>query len=269
MARPRDAETGGTGGGALARTDGSGAMFDRIAHRYDMLNRLMSLGLDRGWRKRAVDALQPPPEGRVLDVAAGTADVAIRVARRHPEVRVVALDPSVRMLQIGRHKLRAAGLETRIELLEGDVQRLPFPDGAFDGCTIAFGIRNVPDRTGALREMARVTRPGGRVVVLELTEPQGGLLGRLARWHVRTVVPRLGGLLSGAREYRYLQQSVTAFPTPDEFAAQIRAADLEVVGVRPMTFGSCCVYVAGVPPRDAAEPAGRTASGPSLRGAPS
>jgi demethylmenaquinone methyltransferase/2-methoxy-6-polyprenyl-1,4-benzoquinol methylase len=112
---------------------------------------------------------------------------------------------------------------------------------------MAFGIRNVPDRDQALHELSRVTRPGGRVAILELSEPRGGLLGPLARWHVHRVVPWLGGLISGSREYRYLQQSIAAFPAPEEFAAQMRRAGLEVSSVRPLTFGVCHLYVGRVP----------------------
>ena len=129
------------------------------------------------------------------------------------------------------------------DLVAGDAQRLPFPDASFDAVSIAFGIRNVPDRPRALAEMARVLVPGGLLAVLELTEPAGGLLGRLARLHVHVFVPVLGSLLSGAREYRYLQESIAAFPPPDAFAETIRGAGLEVEAVRPQTFGVCHLYV--------------------------
>ncbi len=224
--------------------DGSGAFFDRIAPRYDLLNRIISLGVDQRWRRRAVRALSLPGEGRALDLATGTADLAIRIARAHPEASVVGVDPSSGMLDIGRGKIAAAALADRVTLAQGDAQALPFEDGSFDGTTIAFGIRNVPDRGAALREMARVTRPGGRVVVLELSEPRGGLLGPLARFHIHAVVPRLGALLSGAREYHYLQRSIAAFPSPADFAALCEESGLEVREVIPLTFGVACLHVA-------------------------
>src|SRR5690606_23666848 len=124
-----------------------------------------------------------------------------------------------------------AGLSERITLVEGDAQQLPFEDASFDAATIAFGIRNVPDRPRALREMARVVRPGGRVAVLELSEPPGGLLGSLARIHVHHIVPFLGALISGSKEYRYLQRSIAAFPPPEQFAATMREAGLDIVSV--------------------------------------
>ncbi|MBC7171650.1 MAG: bifunctional demethylmenaquinone methyltransferase/2-methoxy-6-polyprenyl-1,4-benzoquinol methylase UbiE [Polyangiaceae bacterium] len=222
---------------------GSGRMFDSIAGRYDFLNRVLSLGIDQGWRRRTVKSLALASRGKVLDVATGTADLAILTARLEPGVTLVGLDPSVNMLAVGREKVAAAGLDQRIELIEGDAQALPFPDDTFDGATIAFGIRNVPDRARALRELARVVKPGGRVAVLELSEPRG-ILGPFARFHVHHVVPFLGGLLSGSKEYRYLQRSIAAFPAPDVFAETMRESGLDVLSVSPLTFGVCCLYVA-------------------------
>lgn len=227
-------------------TFGSGAMFDNIAQRYDFLNRVMSLGIDQRWRRLTVDALALSglESPRVLDLATGTADLALRIAASHPAVRVVGLDPSVGMLEVGRTKIAASKAATRVELVEGDAQALPFGDSTFDGVTMAFGIRNVPDRAKALREMSRVVRPGGRIAILELSEPRSGILGPLARFHVHHIVPFLGGLISGSKEYRYLQTSIAAFPAPEDFAEIMRQAGLEVLQVRPLTFGVCCLYVA-------------------------
>jgi len=223
---------------------GSGAMFDRIAGRYDLLNRLISLGLDHGWRRRAVASLPQHPGARILDLATGTGDVALEVLRQNPEASVVGLDPSPRMLAVGEEKVASAGVAGRISLQLGTAEELPFDDDTFDGVTIAFGIRNVPDRGAALREMARVTRAGGRVAILELSEPRGGLLSPFARFHVRHVVPRLGAWLSGESEYRYLRRSIEEFPPPEAFAAKMADAGLEVVELRRMTLGTCCLYVA-------------------------
>src|SRR5688572_25248039 len=148
--------------------EGSGAMFDGIARRYDLLNRVISLGIDQNWRRQTVAALNLRPGARVLDLATGTADLAIMAARKEPGARVVGLDPSQGMLEVGREKVARAGLTERVELVAGDAQSLPFPDGSFDGICMAFGIRNVTDRDRALREMARVTRPAGRIAILEL-----------------------------------------------------------------------------------------------------
>lgn len=229
---------------ALAVREGSGAMFDAIAPRYDLLNRIISLGIDQRWRRRTVASLALQPGGRVLDLATGTGDLALLVARTHPEVTVVGLDPSANMLAVGARKVTAAGLDARVSLVQGDAQALPFEGDRFDGACMAFGIRNVPDRSAALREIARVVRPGGRVAILELSEPRSGILGPLARFHIHSVVPALGAVLSGAKEYRYLQRSIAAFPPPEQFAEQMRGAGLDVLSVEPLTFGVCCLYVA-------------------------
>jgi demethylmenaquinone methyltransferase/2-methoxy-6-polyprenyl-1,4-benzoquinol methylase len=219
-------------------------MFDAIAERYDLLNRIISLGIDQGWRRRTVAAMNLGESGRALDLATGTADLAILVATTHSGVRVEGVDPSVNMLEVGRKKVAVRGLDARVNLTTGIAERIEFPDSSFDAVSIAFGIRNVPDRPKALREMARVTRPSGRVVILELAEPRGGVMAPLARFHVHTVVPWVGSLLSGSREYRYLQQSIAAFPPAEDFARTMTDAGLEVLETRPLTFGVATLYVA-------------------------
>ena len=227
----------------LAAAPGSGVMFDAIADRYDLLNRILSFGADRRWRRKAVEALELRPGARVLDVATGTADLAILIARLDPTLRVEGLDPAEEMLRIGRGKVARAGLAKQIQLRAGDAAALPYPNAVFDAVCIAFGIRNVPDRDRALREMARVTRPAGRVAVLELADPGRGLCSRVARFHVHVLVPRIGALLSGHREYRYLQESIAAFPPPDRFRNMMEAAGIRQVEHRLMSFGACCLFV--------------------------
>ena len=223
---------------------GSGEMFDRIAPRYDLVNRIISLGLDRGWRRRTVRALTLGDRARVLDVATGTGDLAIEIAHMHPGAQVIGLDPSAQMLAIARAKLARRGLSERVTLVDGDAQQLPLRNCEVDAATIAFGIRNVPDRALALRELARVVRPGGRIAILELGEPRRGPFAALARFHTHYMVPRLGAWLGGRREYRYLQTSIAAFPPATEFAALMRANGLVVIDVVPLTFGACTLYVA-------------------------
>lgn len=223
---------------------GSGQMFDRIARRYDFVNRVLSLGIDKSWRRRTVRALQLGERPRVLDVATGTGDLAIDIARMTPGATVIGLDPSTEMLAIAQTKLAKRGLVDRVSLIVGDAQALPYQDCEMDAATIAFGIRNVPDRMQGLRELARVVRPGGRICVLELGEPRKGLLGHAARFHTRHVVPRLGALLSGSREYAYLQKSIAAFPPAEEFAAMMERCGLHVIEMTPLTFGACTLYVA-------------------------
>lgn len=216
---------------------GSGRMFDRIARRYDLLNRVLSLGLDQLWRRRTVAALQLRPGQRVLDLATGTGDLALAMLRACPDASVFGLDPSSAMLAKAREK--APGLA----LGAGIAEQLPFDDDSFDALAIAFGLRNVPDRERALREMARVTRPGGTIAILELGEPRGLLLGRLAWFHVHVVVPRIGALLSGAREYRYLEKSIAAFPPPGEVLEMMRRSGIQRAEVHPQSFGVCHLFV--------------------------
>ena len=236
----RRANADGVGVGSA---DGSGEMFDAIAERYDLLNRVLSLGLDAGWRRKAVRALRLPSTAEALDLATGTADLALEMARQHPLANVVGLDPSGGMLRRGRRKVADSPSHDRIRLEQGSAESLPFDEDSFDGVGMAFGIRNVTDRPAALREMARVCRPDGRVAILELSEPRG-LIGLGAKFYLRSVVPWLGGLLAGSREYRYLQRSIAAFPPPDRFAEVMHEAGLEMVELRPLLFGVCHLYVA-------------------------
>ena len=220
------------------------AMFDRIAGVYDVMNTAMTAGLHHRWRSRAADLAGVGPGSRVLDVATGTGDLAIELAKAVPAGKVIGLDPSANMLAVATLKLAKRGLDGRVALIEGDAQSLPQANCEIDAATIAFGIRNVPDRPRALRELARVVRPGGTIAVLELGEPRRSLLGRAAAFHTHHVVPRLGALLSGKREYRYLQTSVAAFPPNDEFAQIMRDSGLDVRKVIPLTFGVCTLFIA-------------------------
>lgn len=235
-------------GTAIDVAPGSGAMFDGIARRYDLLNRLISLGLDRRWRRAAVDALELREGSRpILDVATGTGDLAIEILRRQKDVEVVGLDPSAQMLERAEVKLGRRGLDDRFEATVGVAESLAFEDHSFAGVTIGFGLRNVSDRGAALAEMMRVIEPGGRLVILELTEPRGPRWAALARFHIHHVIPRLGALLSGKREYRYLQQSIARFAPPHVIAGELREAGASRVWVEPMCFGSVHLFVAFAP----------------------
>ncbi len=227
-----------------APQDGSGEMFDRIAGRYDRLNRILSVGLDAGWRRAAARALDLSPGDRVLDLATGTGDLALTVAATWPGVEIDATDPSAKMLAVAVGKIAYSPHAGRIHVVRGDATTIDASDGGYAGVTMAFGIRNVNDRLGALREMRRVTRRGGRIAILELAEPERGILGALARFHIHSVVPRVGAWLSGEREYRYLQRSIAAFPPASEFADMIRAAGLRVLEVQSLTLGVATLFVA-------------------------
>ena len=219
-------------------------MFDSIAPRYDFLNRLLSLGIDRRWRRNAVSRLQVPAGGRVLDVATGTGDVALEIARQtSSDVTIVGVDISREMMELGKRKVAASPWPGRITFQVAPCEELPFPDASFDGATIAFGIRNVVERQRGLGELQRVLRPGGRVVVLEFSLPSSPLFEKLYRFYFLTVLPRIGGLFSKQSAYRYLPDSVLEFPSRQEFAAMMRAAGFRTVSHIDLTGGIVTVYV--------------------------
>jgi demethylmenaquinone methyltransferase/2-methoxy-6-polyprenyl-1,4-benzoquinol methylase len=227
--------------------DGSAEMFEAIAGRYDLLNRVLSLGQDERWRRKAVLALELEPGDVALDVGTGTADVALAALRASPDTRIVGLDPARAMLRLGMGKARAGGRDRRIRFVAGDGMRLPLADDSVDGAVVAFGIRNFPDRLLGLREMGRVVRPGRRVVVLELTMPRKGALALPARIWVQGAVPLIGALLSSSGAYRYLRDSVRSFPSREEFNAMIEEAGLKLHEARPLSFGAAHLFVAKVP----------------------
>jgi demethylmenaquinone methyltransferase/2-methoxy-6-polyprenyl-1,4-benzoquinol methylase len=218
------------------------SMFDRIAPRYDLLNRLLSAGTDVRWRRRAVDFLELTPPARVLDLCTGTADLLIEALARDPRVTGLGVDLSPAMLARGGAKLRGRGFDGRGGLVGGDGEQLPLAEGRFDGALVAFGIRNVGDPLAALREVGRALRPGGRFVVLEFALP-AGLLGRVYRMYFTRILPRVGGLVSGDRSaYSYLPASVEGFPTPEEFGALMKDAGFVEVRWELLTGGIACLH---------------------------
>jgi demethylmenaquinone methyltransferase / 2-methoxy-6-polyprenyl-1,4-benzoquinol methylase len=219
-------------------------MFSAIAPRYDLLNRLLSAGRDRAWRRAAVRAAALPPGGRLLDVCTGTADMALEAARQYAGAQIAGVDFSPSMVVLGRAKTARAGLGNRVALQVASAEALPCPDGAFDAVTVAFGLRNVPDCRQGLREMRRVLRPGGRAVVLEFTTPPNRLFRRLYLWYFHRVLPRIGRLISGHRSaYDYLPASVADFPSPEGVAAWMRETGFRDVSYRLMTCGIVAIHV--------------------------
>lgn len=213
------------------------SMFDRIAPRYDLLNRLLSAGVDVRWRRKAVDALDCLGPARILDLCTGTADLLIEALGRDPRLRGLGADLSPQMLVRGLRKLARRGMASRSALACGDGERLPLGDALFDGALVSFGIRNISDPERALREMIRVLRPGGRVVVLEFSMPRG-ILGTLYRFYFGRVLPWVGGIVSGdPGAYSYLPASVAAFPSPEAFGALMERAGFGAVSWRPLTGG--------------------------------
>lgn len=189
------------------------AMFDSIAPRYDLLNHLLSFGIDRLWRKNTVQAVARYSPHRILDLATGTGDLAIAMARKMPEAEITGIDISAGMLAIGREKVEGKGLDKRVTLIEGDAQRLPFAGGEFDAVTAGFGIRNFADPEVGLREAFRVLGRGGRVYILEFSTPAGKVFGPVYRLYFHHILPIAGRIISKDRgAYTYLPRSVDQFP---------------------------------------------------------
>ena len=219
-------------------------MFDAIVPRYDTMNRLMTGGRDEAWRRQTARLVGLPAGGRVLDVAAGTSDLSLALARRHPTAGVVALDFSLGMLAHGRAKVRRRREEARIAFLAGDALRLPFSDDTFDAVTSGFLMRNVIDVEGAFAEMRRVARPGGRVVCLEISKPTFPLFSRAFWWYLTVLVPLVGRVVSGHGEaYRYLPDSVARFVSADELKRRMERAGLRDVTYRRLMLGSVAIHV--------------------------
>ena len=219
-------------------------MFDHIAPAYDRLNRLMSLGIDRSWRRTALKWLRPHRPALVLDVATGTGDFAIQACRMLPSASLTGVDLSEGMMQVGRRKVEQAGLAARIDFQREDCEALTFSDASFDAVTVAFGIRNFEHLDRGLREMCRVLRPGGHLVILELSTPDRPPMKQLYRIYSR-LIPLMGRLVSHDRSaYTYLPQSIRAFPQGEVMSESIRRAGFSDVRFRRLTFGVCTLYMA-------------------------
>lgn len=221
-------------------------MFNNIAFRYDLLNRLLSAGLDMQWRKKAIDELKPIQPKFLLDVATGTADVALIASKLLKPQSIIGIDIADAMLDIGQKKIEAEGLSDIIKLENGNSETINYPDNTFDGITVAFGVRNFQNLDQGLREMYRVLKPGGRLVVLEFSRPSNVMMKRLYNWYMKSVTPGVGKLMSGNRQaYNYLNASAQVFPERTEFAGILSAAGYKNIFFKPLTFGICCIYVAG------------------------
>lgn len=230
-----------SGRGAIEPTGKVQEMFGRIAPRYDLMNRLMTGGQDVRWRKMTVKLALAAGAERVLDVATGTGDLALAL-RAGGATEVVGLDFAPPMIALAEEKRDG---RDGVSFLVGNAMALPFPDGAFDAVTIAFGLRNLPSYMEGLREMARVLRPGGRLVVLEMTPLTTPVIAPLFRLYFENVVPLVGGWLSGDRSaYRYLPSSVAAFPDAEALAAMMREAGFAAVTVKKVGGGTVALHLA-------------------------
>lgn len=223
--------------------DGGPVMFNSIAHRYDMLNRVLSIGLDGGWRKRALTELHLEPNMVLLDLCTGTGDFGLEALGRQ-NLRVIGLDVAREMMVIGQAKAARHHVDHRFRFSVGDAENLPLADASVDRVTIGFGIRNVTDRSRALRELVRVLKPGGRVAILEFGVPPDEIFRGLYFFYATHLLPIIGGILSGNREaYEYLPDSIRRFPAPVEFCRLAGEAGFSEARVEPLAFGIVNLYL--------------------------
>jgi demethylmenaquinone methyltransferase/2-methoxy-6-polyprenyl-1,4-benzoquinol methylase len=228
-------------------------MFDRIAFRYDFLNRFLSGGIDLHWRRRAIRELRSHgisggengATRSILDVATGTGDMAILLTRQLPDVRVTGIDISTGMLEIGLEKVKRLRLGGQIMLQTGDSEALEFPDGHFDAITVAFGVRNFENLEKGLKEMLRVLKPDGKLVILEFSQPRTPGVRQLYDLYLRLVAPHLGKMVASNREaYQYLNESVKAFPEGAAFLHILESCGYAQPRLRRMSLGICSLYIA-------------------------
>ncbi len=236
------------GEGKQSKKEQVAEMFDRIAFRYDFLNRFLSGGIDVYWRRKAIAELRAVAPGHILDVATGTADLALMAMKQLRPAKITGIDISAGMLELGRKKVARAGLSESIELLQADSENLPFPDNQFDAVMVAFGVRNFEHLEKGLQEMLRVLRPGGKLVVLEFSKPRQAVFSRLYQWYMHIVTPGIGAMISRNKEaYRYLNDSVKAFPEGGNFRAILEKNGWSASRVNPLSFCIATIYTAEKP----------------------
>ena len=223
-------------------------MFDNISPYYDLLNRVLSLGIDRQWRKQAVELLPMIPRMQILDMATGTGGVALEIVRQRPNAHVTGIDLSQDMLARAGAKVAEQGLESQVSLIKGASEAIAFPDDYFDAATVAFGVRNFEDTLRGLREMQRVLRPGGKIIVLEFSRIRTFPVKQAFNLYFGRVLPWIGRVWSSdPRAYRYLYESVQAFPDGKDFGQLLETAGFVQPSWQTLTFGICTVYTASVP----------------------
>ncbi len=226
-----------------SKADAVREMFNGIAHRYDFLNHFLSLGIDTIWRKRAVACFDDLVGKSVFDIACGTCDLAIQIAESDSTVKVSAEDFSPEMVIRGQEKVTALNLQGRITVKAGDALNISHPDEIFDGVTCAFGVRNFAELETGLKEMSRVLKPAGRMVILEFTTPENRVIAAIYKFYFTRALPFMGGLISGKPQaYSYLPESVYAFPRPEKFISILENSGLSHIKFTPLTFGICGIY---------------------------
>ncbi len=227
---------------SLSKKEQVTMMFDRIAFRYDLMNRLLSFGIDTGWRKRILSVLKPLQPKVILDVATGTADVAIQLASLHPE-HITGIDISAEMLHLGRQKLLVRKLDPLISLVQADAENLPFEDNKFDAITVAFGVRNFEHLEKGLQELHRVLKKDGTIVILEFSKPKQFPFRQLFSFYFTYICPLLGQWITKDKmAYTYLHRSVAAFPDGKNFTDLLLKNGFTSTQCLPLTFGISSIY---------------------------
>lgn len=223
-------------------------MFDNIAPAYDFMNRAMTFGIDRIWRRKAVDMLKAHPHSTILDVATGTGDLAILLARRTDATAITGIDLSEGMIAVGQRKIADAGLSDRITLHAGDSLAMPWETHSFHAVTVAYGVRNFENLLQGYREMLRVLRPGGTITVIELSTPTSPIIKPLYHLYTRHIIPIVGRMVSkDVRAYAYLPESIAAVPQGPEMTAIMNQAGFTDTRYRRLTFGTCTIYTGRKP----------------------
>lgn len=219
-------------------------MFDNISGSYDRLNQILSLGIERAWKKKLVNAVKQSNSSQILDLATGTADIAILQAQRIPNADIVGMDLSAKMIELATKKVRKRGLSSRIRLLQGDAEAMPFEDGSFDAVSISFGVRNFEDLEKGLNEIFRILRTEGKIFVLEFSKPTIFPFKQLFNFYFGKILPRIGSWISKDKSaYSYLFESVQSFPDYDGFTDVLRSCGFNKCRWKSFTLGICCLYI--------------------------
>ena len=218
-------------------------MFDNIAGKYDLLNHLLSMGIDKIWRRNLINMLEAGKPRKILDVATGTGDLAIQASKKIVDAEITGLDISTGMLEIARDKVAKKHLEDRIDFVPGDSEKMPFPEGSFDAVTVAFGVRNFENLEKGLKEMHRVLREGGEVFILEFSTPRNKIIRTVYNFYFRYLLPFIGRVTSkDPKAYKYLYESVQAFPCYEDFLALMKEAGFKSNKYKIQTLGICSIY---------------------------
>ena len=230
-------------GSTMGKKDEVEQMFDNISHRYDFLNRLLSAGIDVQWRNKVVNMVSETNPGTILDVATGTGDLAIALAKKNTQAKITGFDLSAGMLEIGRKKIAEKHLSNQIDMIQGDAENMPFQDNTFDAITVAFGVRNFETLEKGLKEIHRVLKPGGTFIILEFSMPEQFPMKQLYNFYFKNVLPVIGKTFSkDHRAYTYLPESVQAFPYGEKLNNILKSLNFVAPKDKKLTFGIASIY---------------------------